>query len=731
MNQNYNNNAYEILDNGGRGCQTRYPFSQPPCSEAAPSNFCSNTALLSGFSNNVRNALIIGTGISWAVLGVAGPYASVAAGILNVIIPYLWPEDVETTQPQFSWDQLMEATVELINKAIAEEAKRDAIDALQILEINVNHYNTALCNYRQNPDKDIYKSTLRNAFTNVEIKAREAISKLDDNPATHAIQFLPSYAEAANIHLLLLRDVVQHGESWGFTSIQVQQYYDNPPGRPGNPGMKQLVGPYTDYCVRWYNAGLQEQYQTGDWNKFNNYRTMMTVTMLDIVSFWPNYDPIVYPILPKSELTRTVYTPLLGYSGNLLNPQIPIATAESNLVDIPRLFPWLRELRIDSKTRPGGFGTYISGRQPVIQYTLGNEQMEGGFRGELGETRETLRIPSPQDKDDVWRICTTYACHGVEGGSAPLVYGWSFAFTKSADQALYDQSPMPGPMGLPCIKRTSDPCDPCSPCEKELPNLSIPCNDKNLYSHRFSYLGAGFEYSPIFGYSALWYFSYGWTHVSADPNNLIDLEKVTQIPAVKANLLTGNARVIKGPGSTGGDLVELSSGTEQKRIDIPVTIPAGARSYRIRIRYASDMNTNLLVFLSTTFDEFTAPATTTNMTNLTYNKFGYLETIDYLSDQATDFAETLRIYATGSNDSGIFLLDKIEFIPIEGSVEVYQANQALEKARKAVNALFTNDAKNALKLHVTDYLVDQAAKLVECMSDEIYPQEKMCLLDLV
>ncbi|MGH0945226.1 hypothetical protein ACQVTS_29655 [Bacillus mycoides] len=62
---------------------------------------------------------------------------------------------------------------------------------------------------------------------------------------------------------------------------------------------------------------------------------------------------------------------------------------------------------------------------------------------------------------------------------------------------------------------------------------------------------------------------------------------------------------------------------------------------------------------------------------------------------------------------------------------MYQAGQNLEKARKAVNALFTSDAKNALKLNITDYAVDQAANLVECVSDEICPQEKMILLDQV
>nr|AHK06510.1 delta-endotoxin CRY286b [Bacillus thuringiensis] len=55
-------------------------------------------------------------------------------------------------------------------------------------------------------------------------------------------------------------------------------------------------------------------------------------------------------------------------------------------------------------------------------------------------------------------------------------------------------------------------------------------------------------------------------------------------------------------------------------------------------------------------------------------------------------------------------------------------NQDVTRAREAVYALFLN---NTLQLKVTDYQIDQAAKLVECISDGIYPKEKMCLLDKV
>ncbi|HDX9614533.1 TPA: hypothetical protein ROY01_005728 [Bacillus toyonensis] len=60
-----------------------------------------------------------------------------------------------------------------------------------------------------------------------------------------------------------------------------------------------------------------------------------------------------------------------------------------------------------------------------------------------------------------------------------------------------------------------------------------------------------------------------------------------------------------------------------------------------------------------------------------------------------------------------------------------QTQQGLEKVRKAVNALFKDEAKNSLKLTVTDYTVDQVANLVECISDEIWPREKIILLDQI
>ncbi|WP_176512311.1 delta endotoxin C-terminal domain-containing protein [Bacillus cereus] len=204
------------------------------------------------------------------------------------------------------------------------------------------------------------------------------------------------------------------------------------------------------------------------------------------------------------------------------------------------------------------------------------------------------------------------------------------------------------------------------------------------------------------------------------------MDRITQIPAVKGYGLGGNATVIRGPGSTGGDLVQLPNPGFVK-IQLPVA--SKSQSYRVRIRYASSGNGTLRVvkWNHGYYSHAYYNVSRTYSSALTYNSFKYLESYA-ITMYPTD--NDLEIWLENSG-GGPIIIDKIEFIPIKRSLEEFEANQAVEKARKAVNALFTNDAKNALQLNVTDYAVDQAANLVECVSEEFHAQEKMILLDQV
>ncbi|PFV51279.1 hypothetical protein COL00_13695 [Bacillus cereus] len=736
MNQNYND-EYEIMNTGVMGYQSRYPLAKTPGSEIQQMNYKDWMDMYThGESGetfiSARDGVIIGTGIGWAILGfvpVLGPGLSAISGILNVLLPILWPEDAVTAESQVSWDKLMRTAEEIANKAIDAQVRAEAITELQGIQEAIQLYHGAVCDWKKAPTNVRLQETVRTQFiaTNTVIFNRMPSFRVQGFETS----LLSTYAQAANLHLAFLRDGVQFGTEWGLDPTTVDRYYGY---------LTANTASYTNYCVRWYDKGLSDLRTTNNWNKYNNFRRDMTIMAMDLVSLWPTYDPKRYPTFTKSQLTRTVYTPWIGHIKNrwMGHPQeVPFSEIESNLIDIPRLFAWLRELivySVDPQRR--GYSTLVCGRKQRFQNTLSNNLWDGGMKGSHGEEPpQTLTIPSPQSKDDIWKINTTSTLM-AQGPENTQIKGWDFSFTNSQTQTIStiyqgQESLVYAVSGLPC-RSSYNLCDPCDPdCKVDILTPGDPCNDKLLYSHRFAYLGAGID--PYMGYpgraGGYGYYSYGWTHISADANNLIDTEKITQIPAVKASGGT-DYQVIRGPGSTGGDLVSLAT---DARIELKLTASI-AKYYQMRIRYASPVQTRLR--LETYQDDISGgpvnydiPSTpySGNQNELSYNAFGYKHVMNvYISLTGTK----ISIQRVDPFDYP-FIIDKIEFIPIEGSLEAYQADQDLEKARKKVNALFMSDAKDVLKLNVTDYALDQAANLVECLSDEFCAQEKMILLDQV
>ncbi|ALL11744.1 hypothetical protein BTXL6_10620 [Bacillus thuringiensis] len=111
--------------------------------------------------------------------------------------------------------------------------------------------------------------------------------------------------------------------------------------------------------------------------------------------------------------------------------------------------------------------------------------------------------------------------------------------------------------------------------------------------------------------------------------------------------------------------------------------------------------------------------------DLTYDSFGYIEystTIQFSNEHPK-----ISLKLNNLSTTGPFYIDKIEFIPVD---ENYDERVQLEKAQKAVNALFTA-GRHALQKDMTDYKVDQASILVDCVPGELYPNEKRELLSLV
>ncbi|MGG5736721.1 insecticidal delta-endotoxin Cry8Ea1 family protein [Bacillus cereus group sp. IBL03679] len=637
MNQNSNNN--------GMDSQPKHPFTNAPGSEVQQMNYkdwmhmdTAGAPMALSINDQARDGVIIATGIGWAILGfvpVVGPGLSAAAGVLNVIVPFLWPENGNS---QITWEKLMSTVEERIDQRVDTLIKSRAIETTRVLQSRMRDYLQAISNLKTDPNNETYKADVRREFDRAEDDAKAAIIQFNPHNANgtedtkHNILLLANYAQAANLHLLLLRDVVQYGAQWGFSPLEVQQYYSNT-SSVGNPGMLQLLAQYTDHCVNWYNTGLQQQYDHWNWDKFNDFRRDMTIMVLDIVSFWPTYDPNLYAVPTKSQLTRTVYTQCVGKEKRYGFIEPTLAA--------PRLFSWLNQVKFHVQS--SNYETSIAGLQQTFKNTLSGTSWQEGLKGLVFGNEQNLNFPSPTTGDEVWWVIT-HLKYNRFSGRVEDMNGFQFEFTQSPvrDIAYLSDNPDYKKIsGLPCT------------------GGNVACTDKNLYSHRFSYLGSYGAYdgsnSPHPHQNA---FTHGWTHISADHNNLIDAQKITQIPAVKASSISGGARVVKGPGSTGGDLVELPFSTAG-RITLNVTLADITKSYQVRLRYAF------------------GSASTSAADTLRYTDFPYSDP-DIVTTDSTEYTYTYTLNPSDFGGlEGKFFIDKIEFIPIEESPAVYTAKQDL------------------------------------------------------
>ncbi|MGH0945452.1 insecticidal delta-endotoxin Cry8Ea1 family protein, partial [Bacillus mycoides] len=715
MNQNYNNNEYEIRDTDTMGYQSRYPLANAPGAELQQMNYtdwldsCTleeQVELFRDTSTTVRDALITTAGIITALLSVSNPVSAAAAGIIAILIPQLWPSGSD----EVTWEKFMAASEILIQKQITEAVRNKALSELEGMYRTIRLYEAAAEDWNRNQNDPEAKERIRTQFraTNTVIEFAMPSFRV----AGFEVPLLNVYAQAANFQLELLRDAVKFGNGWGMSQDEIDDIYSEQ--------LIPRISEHTDHCVTYFNVGVEQakklkanlydydrypwaQYINHgkiqgieNWNLFNDYRRNMTIMVLDVVALWPTYDPRRYSIVTKSELTRELYTSVRGgfyHSTGDYNQDL--VEIERNIISPPSLVTWPILSIVYTQNH-----TYypMAGLQTRSYYSNSYTYQDSPVTGVTG-TPNRINF----DKADPFIFTVTTIGFGQLGTSLGI-YAMDFVKKSGSHSKVGDIE-----VGTDGYIDISD---------------RIPVGDNP--PNTLSGMSAGTATLGITTF--LQYVGYAWMHPSVDFSNRISLDKITQIPAVKGRLLSGTAKVIKGPGSTGGDLVALSA---RDLLSIAVSLPANDTVvYQLRIRYASSQIARVQVSFAGPFEDgeetINFPATYSGG-NLTYNSFGYITTFQISGQSEEQFVE---IQFLNFNEVD-FIIDKLEFIPMGGSLEKYKADQALEKARKAVNALFTNDTKNALQLDVTDYAVDQAANLVECVSDEFHAQEKMILLDQV
>ncbi|PEJ86841.1 hypothetical protein COL52_30960 [Bacillus toyonensis] len=719
MNQNYNNNEYEIMDNGVQCCTPRYPLAQAPGSELQSMNYQDVTETSIGREYqavqqvNVGEAVSAALGILTTILKAANPILGTAAGVISSIFGFLWKRF--GTDPQSQWKQFMEAVEYLVSQKITDAVRSKAVSELEGVQRAVELYQEAANAWNMNPDDAAAKERIRRQYTSTNTVIEFAMPSF--RVGGFEVPLLTVYAQAANLHLLLLRDAVKFGAGWGFSPTEVEDNYTR---------LQARTAEYTNHCTNTYDKGLKQAYDLApnptdynkypylnpyskdpiygkyytapvDWNLFNDFRRDMTLMVLDIVAVWPTYNPRLYnnPNGVQIQLSREVYSTVYGraWSNNST-----VDAIESTLVRPPHLVTELTKLTFDERN------LYEAETVPVAFRRVANTLHNVGSSTTWEQSFSATSVGSLKAVHNV--AATDIGNLALSLGAVPL----GFSFYNKNDQHLTTVGYSGGWWN------------------------GIPKDEgSNQNSHHLSYVAA-LETQSTAGWWPYTYpvpllgeWGFGWLHNSLTPTNEILSDKITQIPAVKAFNIQGNGKVTKGPGSTGGDLIALPAPSGQINIYLKET---STKNYRVRLRYAATTDGQLRVALVRNggavrwFENIKYVTTGASENSLAYNQFKY---VDIFTSDFSNINSLVFINQSG----GTILIDQIEFIPIEGSLEVFEAEQDLENARKAVNALFTGAAKDVLKLNVTDYAVDQAANLVECVSDEMHPKEKMILLDQV
>ncbi len=387
----------------------------------------------------------------------------------------------------------------------------------------------------------------------------------------------------------------------------------------------------------------------------------MTLMVLDYVALFPTYDPATYPLPTNVELSRVIYTNPVGTSGTEFNTWYLTYRYRANFKDLerearrtPSLTTWLNRIQIFS-------GTILPINANPIGVWYGNindyTYTHGGFMSRSdGRTQGTPMIINTSN-NDIFRLNLRAASASGRLGDNESTFGIS-------------QSQFINVNGENLTYRSSQPY-PSAQITVTFPGRYVQEGNANDYSHRLAdviNLTGGLRQTNR-GYSSL--LAHGWTHTSLNRQNRIELNRITQIPAVKAFDIsdTGPGRVIAGPGSTGGDLVLLPN---HARLKIRLTPASTGQIYRVRVRYASTSTGRVQA-------QRWSPSSVVS-SDFTYNSTGSLNTFGYVETLSNTFNQPGVEIIIQNLSSTDFVVDKVEFIPV-GTL----ASQSLEETQGCNN----------------------------------------------
>ncbi|MDY8166262.1 insecticidal delta-endotoxin Cry8Ea1 family protein [Bacillus thuringiensis] len=671
-----NNNEYEIIDShaslyssNGNINNSRYPYTNNPNRSLQNTNYkdwmnmCQQNQQYGENSQTFASAETLaavgaGTIIVGTILGAMALPPLGAAGIISfgTILPIIWGsgQDARTV-----WKSFLTIGNRPFGLPVDEAIVSLLYGRVQALRVEVEDYQRYFDIWHANPIPQ-NAGPLKSKFFTLDTLIIGALEELTKD---YSITLLPGYAQVASWHLMLLKHAAVYYDKWAASSnLSIQSIYPqdytsdlqtcltNCAKESENKVsskyykciLKCRINEYINYCSTKYQEGLNRLKNSSgiNWNIYNTYRREMTLTVLDLIATFPNFDPEKYTIATNSQLTREIYTEAL-----LQEPGIPrpISERESQLTRPVGLFTHLDLLQFH--TQINSDFVPIRGLRGVQNFMsfIGGNTFNGPIHQPATPPSSYIEIIREQplnvsgESNRIYKISVT---------QAPSSYR-----TTSIDFNLINGSTRQYRSGSSHVGSEITIFEfPKFPKDKIPPNRSE-------YSHVVSYVIVGPEETPgVIFYTQL---SFAWTHTSVDFNNIIYNKSITQIPAVKAYEISADSKVVKGPGHTGGDLVELKD-----YMFFKLLVPQGSvGSYKVRIRYASNAPNQNIVLTRGFAQDQNLPQTFnhSNYNDLKYSDFQYA-TFPLPVTYTGALTDTISLHGLRNNPNRMFI-DKIEFIP--------------------------------------------------------------------
>lgn len=589
-----------------------------------------------------QNGLDVMLSIGGTLIGVLSGPAGATTSILATIFKTLFP-DPNLDVKNVTWTEMINYVSEQINHAITDHILETADDELNVIKGCIKRYQKDLDVYKENLKKysgDCSNPTVQASADQLKLTISESYGSIN-NSITRAFKtvdykyvLLPSYACAATLQLLFLRDVLIQRNELPCIKSNIDLYIEK---------MTDAIDTHMDYCTKTYNSGLDLEKQKG-WAKFNKYRGMMTISVLDVISLFQNYDirnynPIytdgkltdfdvnLYSMPIKTELTREVYSDVVNDDwGGILSDH---DTNEKRFIPAPHLFNWIEEIKLATRNSTVQHFlekytySFLCGHQ--LRYSRAPRIKTSNIWGPVFGNLTEANMPEKSFNFDgnncsSVNIVTTSVTHNAG----------DLTYLKKMTCSVENKGDL--------IFNTGDPWG------GRIRQFSV---DDNILSYMGSYRADTYKFGYIFGF----------THTSVDPQNTIATDKITQIPAVKAFDISAyykSGEVIKGPGFTGGDLVKLPNNSQLKIRLTPVNT---SKDFIIRIRYArtagGSVEVQKLNDSLVQYGTYSTPATYSN------EKFNYIDTLTTSLNQ-----DKVEIVVRNVNSTSDLIVDKVEFIPV-------------------------------------------------------------------